>query len=124
MKKVLTAGGILTNGDKILLVKKSGKYVIPKGHLEGSETLEEAAAREVEEETGYHVKVAGRYGSLVRQSTENNGELVKKTIEVFKMELSDAAHMPTEDSEWVDISKAADNMLYKEEGDFMAKHLT
>lgn len=29
------------------------KYVLPKGHVEGKETLEEAAKREVSEETGY-----------------------------------------------------------------------
>ena len=28
------------------------KYVLPKGHVEGKETLEEAAKREVSEETG------------------------------------------------------------------------
>jgi len=29
------------------------KYVLPKGHVEGKETLEEAAKRETSEETGY-----------------------------------------------------------------------
>ncbi len=30
------------------------KYVLPKGHVEGNESLEEAAKREVGEETGYN----------------------------------------------------------------------
>jgi 8-oxo-dGTP pyrophosphatase MutT (NUDIX family) len=124
MKQVLTAGGILINGDEVLLVKKGGKYLIPKGHLEGSETVEQAAVREVREETGYQAKVVGHYGSLVRQSTEDSGELVQKRIEVFKMESLGAANTPVEeDSEWVHVSDALDNMLYEEERVFMAKHL-
>ena len=124
MKEVLTAGGILINGDRILLVKKRGKYLIPKGHLESTETIEQAAVREVEEETGHQTKVVGYYGSLIRQSTENSGEVVKKRIEVFKMELVRVSGAPTEeDSEWIGITDALGNMLYGEEGDFIAKHL-
>jgi ADP-ribose pyrophosphatase YjhB (NUDIX family) len=124
MNLVVTAGGILLKGNKILLVKKKGKYVIPKGHLENSETLEQAALREVREETGYMAKVTGYYGALTRISTENSGEVVKKKIEVFKMDpIRTASTAPDEESEWVDISKAPDQMLYAEEQKFLRQHL-
>ena len=43
---------------KLLVIKKTWpdgttKYVLPKGHAEGEETLEETALREVMEESGY-----------------------------------------------------------------------
>ena len=46
---------------KILLIKhkKNGRWTQPGGHLEGNETPEEAALREVYEETGLRVKLIG-----------------------------------------------------------------
>ncbi len=46
---------------KILLVKhkKNGKWTQPGGHIEGNETPEEAAIREVYEETGLRVRLLG-----------------------------------------------------------------
>ena len=46
---------------KILLIKhkKNGRWTQPGGHMEGNETPEEAALREVYEETGLRVKLLG-----------------------------------------------------------------
>lgn len=46
---------------KILLIrhKKNGKWTQPGGHIEGNETPEEAALREVYEETGLRVRLVG-----------------------------------------------------------------
>ncbi|GAF65847.1 DNA mismatch repair protein MutT [Bacillus sp. TS-2] len=49
--------------EKVLLVKNRGKdtsyFTLPGGAVESGETLEEAAIREVKEETGLDVKVKG-----------------------------------------------------------------
>lgn len=53
MKMIEAAGGIVINKDEeILFIYRLGKWDLPKGKLEPNEKLDEAALREVEEETG------------------------------------------------------------------------
>ena len=56
-----TVGGLIVNGEgKILLTKSHkwfDKYTLPGGHIEVGETMREAVAREVKEETGLNVEV-------------------------------------------------------------------
>lgn len=52
-KYQIAAGGIVENSTgKILLMKRLGKWDLPKGKLDKGETIEECALREIEEETG------------------------------------------------------------------------
>ena len=73
---------------KILLIKhkKNGRWTQPGGHIEGNETPEEAALREVYEETGLRVKLIGerfpREDDFIRplgiqrnRRTVNDGEM-------------------------------------------------
>ena len=64
MKRHFCASVFVINpkNKKILLVhhKKFNKWVQPGGHIEDNETPEEAALREVYEETGVKVQLLGR----------------------------------------------------------------
>lgn len=62
IKREISAGAIVCTlaDNKILyLVIKdnNGNYGFPKGHLEENETMEQAAIREIKEETGIEVKL-------------------------------------------------------------------
>ena len=50
---IQAAGGLVLNDDgDILIMKRRGKWDLPKGKLDAGETLETCAVREVQEETG------------------------------------------------------------------------
>lgn len=50
---VEAAGGVVVDGGgRWLMIHRNGRWDLPKGHLEAGESLEQCAAREVEEETG------------------------------------------------------------------------
>jgi 8-oxo-dGTP diphosphatase len=63
MKRVDVAYVLLydEHGEKVLMVKNKGEkssyYTLPGGAVEQGETLEEAAIREVKEETGFDVQI-------------------------------------------------------------------
>jgi ADP-ribose pyrophosphatase YjhB (NUDIX family) len=63
----LAAGALVTQDGKVLLARRSvkpekGKWCVPAGFVELDETVAEAAVREVREETGLEVALAGLLG--------------------------------------------------------------
>lgn len=51
-KNINAAGGIVIQQERLLFIKRFGKWDLPKGKLEKGELTEAAALREVEEECG------------------------------------------------------------------------
>ncbi len=67
--KYHAAGGVVIreNGRMMLLLEVAGRKELrlPKGHIEDGETVEQAAVREVQEETGYaDVEIVDDLGSV------------------------------------------------------------
>ena len=59
----ITAGGIVFNGNQVLVLRNlKGAWVFPKGHVELGESHEQAALREVLEESGIHAHIVGKAG--------------------------------------------------------------
>ena len=132
MNKVISAGGIITklenNQLKICLINLmplSPKYTFPKGHVEPDETLEQAALREVREETGLqNLSIAKYLGFISRKATERTGKVVDKDIHLFLMKTDDFNHQIAEENyEWHTLTQAI-NILLPEEKQFLIDHLT
>ena len=73
-------GGLLIRNNHLLLVKRkyepdAGFWSIPGGHIKLGEKNEEAAEREILEETGIKVKVTNLAGILDKIMYDDNGEL-------------------------------------------------
>ncbi len=82
----ISAGGVVINGTKILLLKKfSGDWVLPKGRLERGENKEEAAVREVHEETGVLGEIIRRIGFVKYNYRNREGDFVQKTVHYYYM---------------------------------------
>mgnify|MGYP003607377704 FL=1 len=81
------AGGIVLNDKKeILFIKRLGKWDLPKGKIEKGESLEEAALREIEEETGLEeVEIVHFLNTTYHIYTERNGDKILKTTHWFLM---------------------------------------
>ena len=78
------AGGIVknTNGD-ILFIHRLGKWDLPKGKLEDNETIENAAIREVKEETGIQNLTIIRFINTtyhIYKDKKNNIPILKTTF--------------------------------------------
>jgi mutator protein MutT len=61
-RPVVGVGAVIVDGDRVVLVKRAheplkGEWSLPGGSVEVGETLAEAVAREVREETGLDVRV-------------------------------------------------------------------
>ncbi len=56
---VEAAGGVVVNGrGERLMIRRNGRWDLPKGHIEPGESVEACAAREIAEETGVGAEVA------------------------------------------------------------------
>lgn len=125
-KQILAAGGIIiderSDSRRVLLVHRPryDDWSFPKGKLDPGETIEEAALREVREETGLKCRIirklaVGRY--LYR--TRNKGRLKPKTVHYFLMErLNRRIKVPGDEvdlAEWVELGEASRKLTYAQD---------
>ena len=90
LRRIFSAGGIIVKsekgGPKVLVTQHSKHkgWDFPKGHLETGESSEQAALREVEEETGVKAEILEKVGQTQYFYYEE-GERVFKTVTFFLM---------------------------------------
>ena len=86
-KVVEAAGGVVENKNKeILFIYRIGKWDLPKGKIEKDESLENAAIREIEEETGLSELILEEFlNNTFHIYKERNGEKILKTTYWFRV---------------------------------------
>lgn len=70
---------------RLLLIeaKRTGRWQLPKGHLEPGETAQQAAVREVREETGAAVTVLAPAGQVEYSFRDQNGRWIHKQVDFY-----------------------------------------
>ena len=120
MEVIKVVGVYIEKNNKVLMVQEKGQawglWSVPLGHVGKGETLEEAAKREVKEETGYDIGIINNLDRKVVSDLEyKGGENDKgKQIEInfFKGNILGGKLKPDLegllDSNWIDKEKVLD----------------
>ncbi len=109
------AGGIIIRGDEVLLLHKHrlNEYVLPKGHVETGENLEQAALREAREETGFgSLRVLTRLGDPLRAEFSLKGRRTVRDEIYFLMALDDDTRVDLADYDDASYDKQAFHLLW------------
>ena len=79
---ITAAGGLVTNSKgKVLIIKRRGKWDLPKGKTEAGENYEQTALREVAEETGIHdLKIVKPLLTTYHIYSSGMDQILKKNI--------------------------------------------
>lgn len=127
-KKFLAGGVVIGPGNKIVVVSQNGdSWSLPKGHINPEEDEEQAAVREIQEETGIQdVKVIEKIGEYERTRIQKGGVgEVEDDIRVISMFLclanqTELAPIDPEnpEAEWLAIQDVADRLTHPKDKEF------
>ena len=120
MKFLFSAGIILfrmknKTHEYLLLHYPHGHWDLPKGKIEKGESKEQAALRELKEETGLETEIVNGFSEQYHYFFKQDGELMKKTVYFFIGEaLSDSVTLSEEHigSEWLSFEKSMKRLTF------------
>lgn len=131
MKNEFSSGGIVYKENQFLLVENSRMknpdekwWGFPKGHLEAGESTEQAAVREVEEETGIKSEIIQKIGQSKYTLTKNE-EQIFKVVTIYLMKyLSGELNPQIEEVSnviWLPYEEALKKLTYPGDKDLLRK---
>jgi 8-oxo-dGTP pyrophosphatase MutT (NUDIX family) len=127
-RREFSAGGVVVRGDDVVVIEPRGQRAValPKGHPEPGETPEEAATREVREETGITAEVVDKLGDI-SYWFQSSGRPTKKTVAFFLFEFR-SGNLADHDDEvvdvrWIPLAEARTALTYPGEREMLERAL-
>jgi 8-oxo-dGTP diphosphatase len=110
-------GAVVLHGDRVLLVKRGrppalGKWSLPGGLVQLGETTREAVVREVAEECGLAITVAGVAGVVDRVTRDGDGRVSYHYVLVDYLAYPESTRLRSgsdaAEAQWVEIDRVAE----------------
>jgi 8-oxo-dGTP pyrophosphatase MutT (NUDIX family) len=123
-------GGVTVRGDEVLVITPAGRRritALPKGGPHAGETGEQAAGREVREETGVEVDVREPLGD-VTYWYRRDGRRIRKTVHFYLCDFvsgstEDHDH-EVDDARWIPLREALTALTYPGERELIERALS
>ena len=118
-----SAGGVVVRDGHVVVVTPAGRHnhdevlALPKGHPDGDESELEAAAREVQEETGVRAEPIEKLGDI-QYTYERKGRPVDKRVAFYLFEYRGGELQPDHEIasvRWMPLEEAARSLTYEGE---------
>jgi 8-oxo-dGTP diphosphatase len=127
VRREFSAGGVVIKDKKeVLLIKNpSNIWTFPKGHIEKGETREQAAVREVKEETNVDAQIVTYLGEISYFFTWG-GVRIYKTVYFFLMKYISGIPVPSwevKDARFFPLNRAESLLKYKGDKEIFRKAL-
>lgn len=131
INEIVAAGGVVidterTNSPLVLLVHrpKYDDWSFPKGKLDPGETIEQAALREVKEETGLDCRIIENLPQVKYSYQNRDGRIRLKVVHYFLMEfvagrISVNLH-EIDAAQWCEVSDAVGKLSYEHDRKLLA----
>jgi 8-oxo-dGTP diphosphatase len=123
--EVLAAGGLVLRDGQVAIVHRPryDDWSLPKGKLDAGESFEQAALREVEEETGLTCRLKHAIGDTSYRDRKDRPKLVR----YFEMEPTGGEFTPNDEVDelrWVAPEEAGEQLTYDFDRELVAKQLS
>ncbi|HEX8207457.1 MAG TPA: NUDIX hydrolase [Solirubrobacteraceae bacterium] len=119
--EVHAAGGVVLRDGRVCVVHRAryDDWSLPKGKLDPGESFEEAAVREVWEETGLRCRL-GRELEEVRYSVRGKPKLVRYWVMEVAEDEGFAPDDEVDEVRWVEVADAAGVLSYAHDRELVA----
>ncbi len=127
MKQEKSCGAIILNEQskelKVLLLKhNAGHWAFAKGHVEGNETEEQTALREIKEETSLDVTLDTNFRTTVRYSPMEDVEKEVVYFLAYKTEGNETPQLEEiSQMKWLNLEEAMNTVTYERDKEILQK---